>query len=109
MKAVIVHYNAEDRNEILNGIYTFESGNALRDAVADIQNEHNLLSVIPFEVNGRTYAERKDDLREKAIDWSYAGSVASWSYGELAEILEFFEKNGKRYGLLAEFRENAII
>lgn len=32
----------------------------------------------------------------------------SMSWGELAEAQSYFEKLGKRYGLLAEFKENGL-
>ena len=69
----------------------------------------HFLAFIPLKVTGKTYAERKDDLQNKAIEWSYAGSVSNWSYGELATIQGFFETQGKRYGLIKEFKENGII
>ena len=71
--------------------------------------ENYLICFFPLTVSGKTYEQRKADLQDKAIMWSNAGSVANWSYGELATIQGFFEENGKRYGLLNEFRENAII
>lgn len=61
------------------------------------------------------YQERKETARQKAIDWQLEASdwqleasEQSLSYGELAAIGDFFYKLGKRYGLLKEFRENAI-
>lgn len=55
-----------------------------------------------------TYAERKANVSEKAIDWQYEASEQDLSYGELAEAGDYFYKMGKRYGLLREFRENGI-
>lgn len=55
-----------------------------------------------------TYAERKENVREEAIDWQYEASEKNLSYGELAEAGDYFYKMGKRYGLLREFRENGI-
>ena len=54
------------------------------------------------------YQKRKETARQKAIDWQSAASEQNLSYGELAEIGNFFYKLGKRFGLLREFRENAI-
>ena len=59
-------------------------------------------------IKGRNYKEKKQAARDLAIEYSnniYGGL----SYGECAEISNFFEKIGKRYGLLEEFRENCII
>lgn len=55
-----------------------------------------------------TYTEAKARARELAIDWQYETSQRDISYGELAEAGERFNKLGKRYGLLGEFRENGI-
>ncbi len=67
-----------------------------------------IISYIPMTVCGKTYQERKNDIQNKAIEWSYTGGAANWSYSELSEIQSFFEVNGKRYGLIKEFKENAI-
>jgi len=55
------------------------------------------------------YERRKDAARQKAIDWQYEASQKNLSYGELADAGEKFTKLAKRYGLVREFRENAII
>lgn len=54
------------------------------------------------------YQKRKETARQEAIDWQLEASEQDLSYGELAEIGNFFYKLGKRFGLLREFRENAI-
>lgn len=58
-------------------------------------------------VSGKTYAEKQADLREKAIEFQHADE-GGLSYGELVEVMNFFDKYGKRYGLLREFHENGI-
>lgn len=55
------------------------------------------------------YERRKDAARQKAIDWQYEVSQKNLSYGELAFFGNYFTKLAKRYGLVREFRENAII
>ena len=58
-------------------------------------------------ISGDTYAERKACARALAVDFSNnQASGLSWS--EYAIVTNFFETIGKRYGLLKEFRENAI-
>ena len=57
----------------------------------------------------KTYAERKEEARQKAIDWQYDFENHNYSWGELVEFSAYFEKLGKRYGLLEEFMENGII
>ena len=55
-----------------------------------------------------SFDDKKGYLRELAIEIQ-AENCGGLSYGEEALLQEFFKKQGKRYGLLREFRENAII
>ena len=55
------------------------------------------------------YKERKEKARNKAIDWQADFCNHSYSYSELADFSAYFEKLGRRYGLIREFRENGII
>lgn len=54
------------------------------------------------------YETKKLATRQEAIDWQNDFGNHNYSYGELAEFGEHFEKLGRRYGLLKEFRENGI-
>ncbi len=54
------------------------------------------------------YARRKNAVRQKAIDWQSDAENHNYSWGELAEWQSYFERIGRRYGLLSEFRENGI-
>lgn len=54
------------------------------------------------------YQIAKEKARQKAIDWQYKFSEMSMSWGELAYYQSYFERLGKRYGLLAEFRSEGI-
>lgn len=58
--------------------------------------------------NRKTYEGKKELLRAVAIEWQSDFSNRNYSYGELTEWQGFFEEYGRRFGLLAEFRENAI-
>lgn len=55
-----------------------------------------------------TYKAKKEMARQEAIDWQKDVANHDYNYGELAEFGEHFEKLGRRYGLLKEFRENGI-
>ncbi len=57
----------------------------------------------------KTYQQLKQAAREAAIDWQDWQAEQNLSYGELAVWQDHFEKLGRRYGLIREFRENAII
>lgn len=56
-----------------------------------------------------TYQEKKTDVREKAINFQQVFSECDFSYSEIIKYQDYFQKQGKRYGLLKEFRENGII
>lgn len=57
----------------------------------------------------KTYKELKGQARNEAIEWQLSFDEHNYSWGEIAYFSDYFEKLGKRYGLLKEFRENAII
>ena len=54
------------------------------------------------------YQEYKARARQKAIVWQLDFNNHNYSWGELLEYQTYFEKLGKRYGLLKEFKENCI-
>lgn len=54
------------------------------------------------------YQKRKEAARQEAIDWQNAAAEVPLSYEILAITTAHFEKLGRRYGLLREFRENGI-
>jgi hypothetical protein len=66
------------------------------------------IKILDFTIKGKSYQEKKENARQLAIDWQLNFACLSWSYGELFEITSYFEKIGKRYGLLKELKENAI-
>ena len=55
------------------------------------------------------YQDKKEQVRDEAIDWQGGYQDHNFSYSELANFGEYFERLGKRYGLLKEFKENGII
>lgn len=56
-----------------------------------------------------TYAEKKENARQQAIDWQLEASEMNLSYEGYAIAGAHFRKQAKRYGLTKEFRENGII
>ena len=64
-------------------------------------------TIIPLKISGDTYEEQKESLRNLAIDIQAADS-GGLSWGEVCDLQDFFEYYGEGYGLLEEFRENAI-
>ena len=55
------------------------------------------------------YQRAKERARDKAVELAEWLCDHNYSYGELAYWGEYFERLGKRYGLVREFRENGII
>lgn len=69
------------------------------------------LFYLPFQIDGKTYQARKESLRDLAIEYQYnndGDTDIQLSMSELADVFEFFKINGKKYGILREFRENCI-
>lgn len=56
----------------------------------------------------KTYQEKKEAAREKAIDWQLTTAQEPMYESEAAAWNEYFTRIGRRYGLLREFRENCI-
>ena len=54
------------------------------------------------------YEKGKERARALAIDWSLNVQGEPMSWAEAAAYATKFERLGRRYGLLREFRENAI-
>ena len=123
MKTIVIYYpelDNFDENEINGGIYENVTIEDVRNDIQENQGaaprcpsieelDEQIICFIPLIISGKSYQERKVDLHNKAVEWSNTqGSYPRWSYSELGEIQDFFEKNGKRYGLLKEFQENAI-
>ena len=67
-----------------------------------------ITALIPFDVSGKTYADRKDSLREVAVSWSVSGDVGPLSWLDVQRIADWFYRNGRRYGLLREFQKNGL-
>lgn len=75
----------------------------------DNSDPGEVLATIDLTIHGKTYAERKEDLRRAAHEYLdlYANSVPL-SWDEVWEFESFFHEQGAKYGLLREFKENAI-
>ena len=56
----------------------------------------------------KTYQQFKAQAREQEIEWQNDFNNHNYHQSELAEQAKHFEKLGKRYGLLKEFKENGI-
>ena len=65
------------------------------------------LTVIDFSVKGKNYRERQSSVQTIAIDFQTA-DIGGLFMSDYARIGEWFTTQGKRYGLLKEFRENAV-
>lgn len=54
------------------------------------------------------YQRAKQKARDKAVEWQVNFCEQNYSFGELVAWQEYFERLGRTYGLLTEFRENGI-
>jgi hypothetical protein len=63
--------------------------------------------VLELKIKGENYSQRKEFLRGLAVEYSHMDAVLS--YNELYMIQNFFEVNGRRYGLINELKVNGII
>lgn len=102
----IGYYELENNEPYFNIYYKNKYGYKQwqEDTFSGVYN----IETLDFKIGGKTYKDRQNNLRELAIDYSNNYASLSWSYSELAEICNYFYENGKRYGLLKEFRENGI-
>ena len=66
------------------------------------------VAFITFNVSGKNYQERKENVRQKAIEFSNFNFPGLF-FSDMIWIENWFRKQAERYGLLEEFRENAII
>ena len=104
MTKFLAVYEDADKNRDCGIYYNYEA--YFKDTFCP---DTRIIFTLDMSVSGRTYAERKADLESKAIDYSNNMSeIYPISQGEIAEIEDFFATNGKRYGLLTDFRMNCI-
>lgn len=84
---------------------------ALKEQLHDFVEGQDYIieDVLQLTVVGASYRERKDHVHDLAVEWSYTMGYGSITMAELCDIAEWFERQGKRYGLLSEFRENLIV
>ena len=55
------------------------------------------------------YQKQKENARQKAIEYQNRFDSMVYSWSEIAFYSDYFSRLAKRYGLIKEFRENAII
>lgn len=67
-----------------------------------------IIDCMELKVKGKTYKERKAYLKELAKRSQNIISELSLLDEEFCTLSDFFELNGRRYGLLQEFRYNCI-
>lgn len=84
-----------------------DSTNLYTGDCISILSKHNEGSALLLRVTGKTFAQRRENLRALAIEYSWF-DCGGLSMQEQSEISGFFERMGRRYGLLTEFRENCI-
>ena len=56
----------------------------------------------------KSYKDKKAEVRAEVQDWQNDFSNNNYSYEELAHFSQRFERLGRKFGLLTEFRDNGI-
>jgi hypothetical protein len=56
-----------------------------------------------------SYQRGKENARNEAKKWQIDVADKDLSWWDVAHFSDYFEKIGKRFGLIREFRENGII
>lgn len=72
----------------------------------EVTAENAFLTVTGRKLTAREKA--KAALQAFAADWAFMFTEFPYSLGEVAEYQNFFAEYGRKYGLLREFRANAI-
>lgn len=69
------------------------------------------LFITNFKIKGKNYKERKENARTLAIEIQriYINYDICTSYCDTMQFSSIFERIGKNYGLLKEYKENSII
>lgn len=76
------------------------------EIIAKWKEKPEIWSVNPRKMTA--YEKRKIMLRDMAIQWQYECPHEEYDWWDYLECTEFFEAQGRKYGLLREFRENGI-
>ena len=94
----------KENGEYVGGVY---DGTQVLSTICEEDNVQ-LVAYFDLKVYGKTYGERKSCIEDQAHIYDDSNNLIDLSYGELAILGDYFEKNGKKYGLYREFKENAI-
>lgn len=86
--------------------YLFDSWEEYIEMTLNLSIEQKCIIELA-NLSGKTYTEKQECLRTKAIEYSNNLESGLDLY-ELNQIAEYFERYGRRYGLLREFQENCI-
>lgn len=100
----MVHYTTPNGIDCCN---IYESNEVEFFNKATFSPDTIIHDIVVFKVAGKSYAERKENARQLAIDFQLA-DCGGLSYYEYWRIGEYFSKIGRRYGLIDEFKENCI-
>lgn len=81
-----------------------------KELFAELQGiGYNLATGKRLSRRPKSYEEEKAAARNEAIEWQYEVNKLSLSWWDTCHMADHFERLGRRYGLLREFRENGII
>lgn len=99
-------YTVLKENEEYNA-YLFNDFQEFTAALIERDNVNLECAIELSAPKGNTYQEKKTDIESKAIE--YSNNTAGGLYqSECADIQDYFDYYGSKYGLLTDFHENAI-
>ena len=99
----LARYKTEGKEQI--NLYMYHGYNDfIRETFSP---DTEIITLLDFTIHGKTYQERKDSLQDIAIAYSHT-DCSGLSWLDMHFITEYFSMNGRRYGLMQEFTENAI-
>lgn len=97
----------EEYNYLVGYLVTREEWESYT-ATATTEDLNTVVAIYDLKAHGKTYPEKKAHIEGIAIDYSNADN-GNLGLDDLNIMYNFFEDYGRRYGLLTDFRENAII
>jgi len=109
-KLYFAHIKDHESNTEFGAVYDGKVGMS-KQFKHDTKGPHiEIVKTIVFSVVGKTFKEKKEYLRNLAIEFQREFSECGYMFeSDLAVIQWWFSMEAKTYGLANEFRENGII
>lgn len=103
-KSIAKDLRSWKRHYVIVDRYTTDDGDIMLTVRHKTYTEEREMKIKSKE----RYKTIKERVRQEAIEWQADFPNHNYSWGEIAYFEDYFRRQGKRYGLLTEFRENCI-